>query len=189
MIKKLLISLISIICISNCFIPSSFAEKENTESEEMLTLALWSIVPLLMDLSLLSADAKNSSVGLASEFLVVRDNDLNPKVAIMPGIDVDIEVLNMKTSYPIVNGKVEGLIHDMGFKIPFIKNKSFLLFGNLGASLGRYYKNFAWGGYSGLGCRVIIEDFSFGADVGYRNLNSKGLINTLTLSGSLGYRF
>lgn len=189
-IKKIFVALFCCCFFSNSFIsPSYSAEKIPTDAEEINNILLWSIIPLFMHFSLLANDVRDSEVGLESEFLVMRNRELIPKSGLMWGLKTQVSVIEFRTMYPIIDGKFEGMIQDMGVKVPFFKNKYVSIFPNVGISLGRYYRDFAWGGYASLGAEANISNFGISLEGGYRNLNSKSLINSFTLSGNATYKF
>ncbi|MFN8671832.1 MAG: hypothetical protein U0457_07055 [Candidatus Sericytochromatia bacterium] len=188
---KKILSILTSIIISNSFLikPSYSAEKIPTDAEEINNILLWSLIPIFMHFSLLAND-KDSKLGLTSEFLVGRDKQYTPKWFLMWGVESNMSVVSFKTYYPIIGGKFEGMIQDMGVKIPFFHNKYASIFADTGFSLGRYYREFAWGGYVGLGGSLnLTSNIGFGLEAGYRNLNSTSIINSFTLSANANYEF
>ena len=190
--KKLLTTLTSILFFSNCFIQSSFAEKIPTDEEETLSLAIWSIIPAFMHLSLLASENHGPKFGITSEYLVMRDKSLDHKVDFIWGVETQSTGMAVKTSYPFLNGKPSGIIQDMGVKLPLYeeRNNTYFVGGYLssGISLGRYNKELAWGGYAGIGGVLNLDKIVLDLGINYRNLNSSGLINSFTLSGNLSYK-
>lgn len=189
--KKLVTLLLSALFFDNCFVPYSFAEKIPTDEEENLSLALWSIIPAFMHLSFLASENHGPKIGITSEYLVMRDKALDHKIGFMWGAESQFSVMSFKTSYPFIDGKLSGVVNDLGIKLPLYeeRNNAYFMGGYLssGISLGRYNKELAWGGYGGIGGILHLSKIVVDLGINYRNLNSSSLINSFTLSGNLSY--
>lgn len=189
--RKIFTSLLSILFFSNIFTTASLAEKIPTDEEENLSIIIWSSISALMHLSFLASENHGPKIGITSEYLVMRDKNLDHKVGFMWGAETQFTVMSFKTSYPFMDGKLSGVVNDLGLKLPLYeeRNKDYFLGGYLssGISLGRYNKELAWGGYAGIGGVLHLDKIVVDLGVNYRNLNSSSLINSFTLSGNLSY--
>lgn len=182
---------IATVIMSLSIAPTSFsATTKDEDSDEVLTLALWGLLASSMHLGILSGGEDDADVALSAEYLVLRDKQKEAFPGISIGLTSGIEAFRVKTFFPIVNGKAQGIIQDMGFNIPIIDTKFFDLYLGVGGSIARYYKEFAWGGYALTGATIKAGPLGATAEVGYRNLDAKNaLLNSFTFSGSLNYKF
>lgn len=189
--RKIFTSLLSVLFFSNIFTSPSLAEKIPTDEEENLSIIIWSIIPAFMHISFLASENHGPKIGITSEYLVMRDKVLDHKIGFMWGAESQFSVMSFKTSYPFMDGKLSGVVNDLGIKLPLYeeRNNDYFVGGYLssGISLGRYNKELAWGGYAGIGGILHLSKIIVDLGINYRNLNSSSLINSFTLSGNLSY--
>lgn len=170
--------------------PNSFSATKDDDLDENLTLALWGLLSSSLHLGILSGAEDDADVALSAEYLVLRDKQKEAFPSLSIGLTSGIEAFRVKTFFPMVNGKPQGIIQDMGFNLPIVDTKFFDLYVGFGGSLARLYKEFAWGGYALTGTTIKAGPVGATAEFGYRNLDAKNaLVNSFTFSGSLNYEF